>query len=77
VHIAAHSEFAERAPDVVEFLENFDLTMEQVSEMLAYMFENDAEAEEAAHWFLREREDLWTDWVPEEVAERVRNALNQ
>jgi glycine betaine/proline transport system substrate-binding protein len=77
VHIAAHSEFAEQAPDVVEFLENFDLTMEQVSEMLAYMFENDAEAEEAAHWFLREREDLWTDWVPEEVAERVRNALNQ
>jgi glycine betaine/proline transport system substrate-binding protein len=77
VHIAVTTEFAERAPDVVTFLENFRLTMEDVSEALAYMFEEDVEAEDAALWFLREREELWVDWVPEEVAERVQTSLSE
>ena len=75
VHISTNAEFAEQAPDVVEFLENVDLTMDDISEVLAYMHDNEAEAEAGAQWFLEERENIWTEWVPEEVADRVRDSL--
>jgi glycine betaine/proline transport system substrate-binding protein len=76
VHISTNSEFAEQAPDVIEFLESFNLTMDDVSEILLYMADEDEEAEGGAQWFLRERTDLWHDWVPDEVIERVEAALN-
>lgn len=31
--------------------------------------------EEAAKWWLTENEDVWTKWVPEEVAEKVKQSL--
>jgi glycine betaine/proline transport system substrate-binding protein len=43
--------------------------------MLAYMQENDAEADETAKWFLQEYEDLWTKWLPEDIAGKVQEAL--
>lgn len=76
VHIAVHSDFPDLAPDYVEFLENVDLTMDQVSEILLYMHDNDVEADEGAMWFMRENEELWMDWMPDDVAERVREALD-
>ena len=41
------------------------------------MQENDASADETAKWFLRENEDLWISWVPEEVAAKVKEAIQQ
>jgi glycine betaine/proline transport system substrate-binding protein len=76
VHIAVTDEFYNEAPDVVELLENVDLVMEDVSEILAYMLEEDVDVEDGAIWFLREREDLWTNWVSEDVADRVREAIS-
>jgi glycine betaine/proline transport system substrate-binding protein len=76
VHIAVHADFPDLAPDYVEFLGNIDMTMDQISEILLYMHENEVEADEGMRWFMRENEDLWTDWVPEDVADRVRAALD-
>jgi glycine betaine/proline transport system substrate-binding protein len=73
--ISVTSEFAEEAPEVVEFLEQFTTDESHISAALAYMGENDAEPSDAAVWFLQNNEDLWTDWVPEDVADRVRDAL--
>jgi glycine betaine/proline transport system substrate-binding protein len=73
--IAANTEFAEEAPDIVAFLEQFNTNETHISEALSYMAENDVDAPEAAIWFLEEYEDLWSEWVPEDVAERVREAL--
>jgi glycine betaine/proline transport system substrate-binding protein len=73
--IAAETGFAEEAPDVIEFLENFNTNETHISAALAYMADNDAESEEAALWFLEEYDDLWSEWVPEDVADRVRDAL--
>ena len=75
VHIGVTDEFYNAAPDVIEMLERLELTMDDVSEMLAYMLEEDVDADEAAIWFLRERTDLWHTWVPDEVIERVEAAL--
>jgi glycine betaine/proline transport system substrate-binding protein len=30
---------------------------------------------QAAIWYLQRNEDVWTQWVPEDVAERVKTAL--
>jgi glycine betaine/proline transport system substrate-binding protein len=46
-----------------------------VSEMLAYMQENEEKPEDAALYFLKEKPDVWKAWVPEKVAERVEAAL--
>lgn len=75
VNVVVNSDLVETAPDVVEFLENYSLSSAQISEVLAYMQDNDLEADEAALWFLAEKEDVWTGWVPEEVAEKVKQKL--
>jgi len=40
------------------------------------MNENEVEPDEAAQWWMKEHEDIWTTWVSEEVAEKVKAALN-
>lgn len=75
VHISANADFAEKAPDVIEFLENYETTKEETNQAMLYMQENDVEAEEAAIWFLNEHEDLWTGWVPDDIAQKVKDSL--
>ena len=75
VTVAGTSEFAEAYPDVVEFLNNYTTSSALTSSALAYMQENDVEAPEAAVWFLQENQDLWKEWVPEDVYQKVLKAI--
>lgn len=67
--------FPEEYPEVTKFLRNMETHMELISENLAYMRDNDAEAREAAIWFLKNKEDVWTEWVSEEAAQNVKESL--
>ncbi len=42
---------------------------------MAWQAENQAMGEDAALHFLEENKDIWTKWVPAEVAEKVEAAL--
>ena len=75
VRIAVHPSLVERAPDVVELLRNWSFTDAQIGEALAYRTEAEASFEETAYWFLTNKEDVWTQWVPSDVADRVKAAL--
>ena len=75
VSIAMNKAFHEQAPTITEFLGNYETTNALVSQALAYMQDENATAAEAAEWFLRNNEELWTEWVPAEVAEKVTAAL--
>ncbi|GLV47630.1 ABC transporter substrate-binding protein [Thermus sp. LT1-2-5] len=75
VYIAVNARLVKEAPTVVEFLEKYRTSNELVSKLLAYMEDQKASEEEAAIYFLRNYQDLWTKWVPAEVAERVKRAL--
>lgn len=75
VTVAVNKDLAEKAPEVVEFLKNYETSSELTNKMLAYMQENDADADEAAKWFLQEYDDLWTQWLPEDIASKVKEAL--
>ncbi|GAA0470885.1 glycine betaine ABC transporter substrate-binding protein [Alkalibacillus silvisoli] len=76
VTVAVHEDFPEQAPDVYEFLNNYETSTALTEEALVYILDNDAEPEEAAVWWMEEHEDLWTEWVPEDVAESVKAELD-
>lgn len=73
VTVAVNRSMLDRAPDVVAFLENYETSTQMTSEMLAYMQDNDVGPEETAQWFLGEYEDIWTEWVPDEVADKIKD----
>lgn len=75
VSIAVNTAFAETAPDIIRFLDNYETDSALISDALAYMQANNATAEEAAVHFLKENPDIWTGWVPDEVATSVKTAL--
>lgn len=75
VTVAVNKEVVEKAPEIVEFLKNYETSSELTNKMLAYMQENDADADETAKWFLQEYEDLWTQWLPEDIINKVKEAL--
>src|SRR5699024_12375253 len=61
--------------DVVEFLSNYETSAELTEAALLYMIENDVDHIEAALWWLEEYEDVWTEWVSEDIAEAVKESL--
>ena len=77
VTITVYKDLENEAPAVVEFLSNYKTSSQITNKVLAYMQENDEITEDAALWFLDEYKDLWTQWVPEDVVEKVNTALNQ
>ena len=77
VTVAVHKSLKDKAPDVLEFLSKYRTSKDLTNNALLYMQENDASADETAKWFLRENEDLWISWVPEEVAAKVKEAIQQ
>lgn len=73
--VAVNHEFPDQAPELTSFLSNYQTSSELTGDALAYMAENDATAEEAAIWWLKEYEEVWTEWIPEDVAEKVKSSL--
>lgn len=69
------TEFAERAGPAMEYFEARSWSNETVNKLLAWMTDNQATGEEGARYFLENNEDLWTEWLSPEVAEKVRNSL--
>jgi len=75
IHKGVHKSLKERAPEVVEFLENMNVGTEPLNKTAGYMSTNEVEADEAALWFLENYSERWHEWVPADVAEKVDAAL--
>ncbi|TMN21684.1 ABC transporter substrate-binding protein [Lentibacillus cibarius] len=75
VPIAINAELAETAPDAVKVLKNYQTSNKLTNEALVYMNDNDANAKEAATWWMNKHTDIWTEWVPDDVAEEVEKAI--
>ncbi len=73
--IGAASWLPEEAPNVAAYLAKAGLTNAQISGLLVYGDENNADAEATAENFLRTEQDVWTQWVPQPVADKVIAAL--
>ncbi|MFC4559100.1 ABC transporter substrate-binding protein [Virgibacillus kekensis] len=76
VVVAVHKDIPEAAPKVVEFLKNYETSSDLTEQALNYMNDHeDATAQEAAMWWMKQNEDLWSSWVPEDVAKKVKESL--
>jgi glycine betaine/proline transport system substrate-binding protein len=75
VTICVNKDMPGKSPEIVEFLKNYHTSSALTNEALAYMEENNAEPIDAAKWFLQQHQDLWTAWVPQDVAAKVAEAL--
>lgn len=75
VLIGANKAFAERAPSLAAFLARYRTSAALVSEALAYLQRTRGSVDDAARHFLRTHPEVWTAWVPADVAARVKGAL--
>jgi len=73
--IAAHKDFPDKAPDVAEMFNNWKMDTKTLGEGLAYMDDTAGEPIDAAVWFLKNREEIWTTFVPDDVAQKVKDAV--
>jgi ABC-type proline/glycine betaine transport system substrate-binding protein len=77
VTVAVDKTFEDNYPEITEFLANYTTSSEITSAALAYMQENEVEADAAARWFLDNYQSLWTPRVPADVADSVKQALQE
>lgn len=77
VTIAASNTFAEENPELVSFFKGYSSSSAIINEALAYMQENEVEADETAMWFIKEKQDIWTKWVDDATAEKILKAINE
>lgn len=75
VAVAVATTMKERAPDVADFLGKMQVPNAEISTVLAWADDNGATTEETAIHFLKNYEAIWTQWVPADVAEKVRASL--
>jgi glycine betaine/proline transport system substrate-binding protein len=69
--VGAAAWIQEEAPGIASYFSKVGLTNAEISELLVYGDENQADAAETAQNFLRTKQDVWTGWVPAEVADKV------
>jgi len=74
--VGAAAWIAEEAPAVADYFGKVGLSNAEISELLVYGDENQADAAATAENFLRTKTDLWTQWVPADVAEKVAASLS-
>ena len=68
-------EFADKAGVAMEYISQRQWGNDTVNTLLSWMEDNQATGEEGARYFLENNEDVWTAWVPADVAEKVKAAL--
>ena len=59
---------------MAEFLRKWDFAADSQVAAEGWMSANDATLDDAAIWFLQ-NDDIWTQWAPPDVAEKVKAAL--
>ena len=75
VLVAVNKSLLPRAPDVIAMLQKWEFSVPLYKTIFQWLDANpDAESRDAAIWFLQNN-DVWTQWVTPEAAEKVKAAL--
>lgn len=77
VYTGANTKFAEQAPAIAALLTNYRMSNKMVGQALLYIHDNKgADVDDAAMHFLLTQEDVWTAWMPDDAAQRVKAAAS-
>lgn len=69
------TDFADREPEVAEFLSKVTFDVDVMNGIVAWMDENNASAEEGAVYFLTSHKDIWNDWLNDAAREKLAKVL--
>lgn len=75
VIVGAAAWVKEEAPVVADYFSKVAMDVDGINAILAWGDDNKADAEDTAINFLKTEEATWTAWVPADVAERVKAAV--
>jgi glycine betaine/proline transport system substrate-binding protein len=75
VHTIITDEFHAAGGPAIEYLRARVFPGAVMNEMLVYMNDNQADGADTALEFLRKHEDVWTNWVSEDIAGKIKAAL--
>ena len=77
VNVAISKGFSELAAEpMLDFLRAYEMDQLLMSDLLAYMRDENTDAANVARYFLSSKSDVWTKWVSDEVADRIKASLN-
>lgn len=65
------ADFAERHPDLTEFLQAMTFDVEVMNGLLAWMEANNANAEEAAVHFITTQGEIWASWLNDDATAQL------
>ena len=77
VRIAVNTSLIDRAPEVITFLRAWDYSAAQQVATEIWMGENNETPDAGGIWYLRNNRDVWSQFIPADVAERVDAALGR
>lgn len=73
IHIGINQDFSKQAPGIAKFISRYRASNRIVSDALGYMAKVEGRTpRDAAFYFLRTREDIWSDFVPAEMKSDIR-----
>ncbi|WP_443088443.1 glycine betaine ABC transporter substrate-binding protein [Vibrio sp. LaRot3] len=75
VYTLTTEEFAVAEPIAFAYFEQRGYTNQIMSELLAWMEDNQADAEEAMYYFFETYPDVWKRWISTDVAQKVEQSL--
>lgn len=67
--------FAINSPAAYQYVSQRSFNNRQMSKMLAWMEDNQADSEEAMYYFFETYPDVWQAWLPESISQKIINAL--
>lgn len=68
-------DFAESHPEETALLSNITFKTDTMSQLLAWMDENNATSEEVAVHFLNDNKDIWSAWLNDDAKEKLAKLL--
>lgn len=74
--IAARPELLMRAPEVAAMLRKWGLSSDDYRSLVVWRLDQEETHAAAALWWLKENHAVWSQWVSEEAAEAIREALD-
>lgn len=75
VYTVTTESFANKAPAALDYLQARGFTNQQMNTLLAWMEDHQADGEETMYHFLEDYPQIWTQWLPESVAHKIKKAL--
>jgi len=67
--------FAIASPAAFKYISNRSVKNALMNEVLAWMEDNQADGDYAAEYFLKNYESMWTAWVTDDAAKKIKSAL--